>query len=77
MAVKSKEIEEVIGDDFRPEEDRIADVVLDLQEQIEGGGGIIRANLYRIHPVTGDRIYLANVPAETFTLDLQIGRAHV
>jgi hypothetical protein len=63
-AAEQEKLEEV----FLPEEDRMAAVIQELSDKIDGGQGVVRAVLYRITP-QGDRSYLTTMPAEAFNLD--------
>ncbi len=70
MAKQTSVVEEETTEEdvFLPEEDRMADVIQELENKIDGGVGIVRAVLYRITP-QGDRSYLTTMPAENFSLD--------
>ncbi len=54
---------------FRPSDDRMEDAIAELQGRIDGGEGSVRAMIYRIRP-DGEKIYLSQVPAEIFSLDM-------
>ena len=56
------------GGDFRPEEERIAEVVAELNDRIGSGTGEVRTTVYRCGP-GGERAYLASMPADDFSLD--------